>query len=412
MASERHARPALVARALSKSFRLPHEKVHTLKERAVHPFRRVGYDRLEALREVSFEVAEGEFFGIVGRNGSGKSTLLKTLAGIHRADSGEAWVRGRLAPFIELGVGFNPELAARDNVLLNAMMLGLSLSEARARYDEIVAFAELEDFVNLKLKNYSSGMQVRLAFAVMAQADAEVLLIDEVLAVGDARFQQKCLETLNRRREMGRAVLFVTHDMGTVEQVCDRAMLLDHGRVVAIDSSAVVARRYNELNFGAHGTLDESVARLGDGSAQILTAWFEDEAGESASQVSLDRPCCYRFTARLLTPLTDPSFGVALTDDRNRQVFATGTAEPTGSFEAGEHVAVTVELERMLLVPGRYWASPAVLDPAGKQYLDMRPRATPVLVKGQPASGGLVALPHNVSVRREHAGAGAVGDVK
>src|SRR3954464_5500943 len=189
---------AVRAEGVSKVFRLPHEQVHTLKERVVHPTRRRTFEALEALADVSFEVRRGEFFGIVGRNGSGKSTLMKWLAGIYRADAGEMWLRGRVAPFIELGVGFNPGPTARDNVRINAIMLGRTPAQARERYDDIIAFAELEEFVDLKLKNYSSGMPVRLGFSVMVHVDADVLLIDEVLAVGDAAFQQKCYDALNR----------------------------------------------------------------------------------------------------------------------------------------------------------------------------------------------------------------------
>src|SRR4051794_12543874 len=184
--------------------------MHTFKERALHPFKRREYDVLHALNDVSFAVPHGEFFGIVGRNGSGKSTLLKCLAGIYGSDSGAIYVNGRLATFIELGVGFNPDLAARDNVLLNGIMLGLEPAEARARFDEVIAFAELEDFIDLKLKNSSSGMMVRLAFAAAIQADADILLIDEVLAVGDAAFQQKCFDVFNRLKDEGKTILFVT----------------------------------------------------------------------------------------------------------------------------------------------------------------------------------------------------------
>ncbi len=193
----------------------------------MHPLRSRCYDVLRAVQDVSIDIARGEFFGIVGRNGSGKSTLLKCLAGIYDIDEGELTVNGRLSPFIELGVGFNPDLTARDNVIINAIMLGLSKKEATARFDDIIAFAELEEFVDLKLKNYSSGMHVRLAFATAVQVDADVLLIDEVLAVGDAAFQQKCFDEFTRLRAEGRTMLFVTHDMGSVERFCDRAMLLD-----------------------------------------------------------------------------------------------------------------------------------------------------------------------------------------
>src|SRR5205085_5470621 len=180
------ATPAGVVDGVSKTFRVPQERVHTLKERALHPFRRSGHERFEALKDISFSIEPGEFFGIVGRNGSGKSTLLKCLAGIYRADAGKIWCNGRISTFIELGVGFNPDLVAYDNVALNGIMLGLSPREARARYRRVIEFAELEEFEDLKLKNYSSGMHVRLAFSVAIQVDADILLIDEVLAVGDA----------------------------------------------------------------------------------------------------------------------------------------------------------------------------------------------------------------------------------
>jgi ABC-type polysaccharide/polyol phosphate transport system ATPase subunit len=241
--------PAVSVAHLTKTFRVPHQQYHTLKERALHPFRARAFDVLEAVKDVSIEIPSGEFFGIVGRNGSGKSTLLKCLAGIYDVDAGDLAINGRLSPFIELGVGFNPDLTARDNVIINAIMLGLSRSEARDRFDEILAFAELEDFVDLKLKNFSSGMYVRLAFATAVQVDADILLIDEVLAVGDAAFQQKCFDEFTRLQKEGRTILFVTHDMGAVERFCNRAMLLENGEVVDIGDPASIGRQYNALNF-------------------------------------------------------------------------------------------------------------------------------------------------------------------
>ena len=245
--------PAVVVRGVSKTFRIPRLQVHTLKERALHPFRFHDFDELRAVQDVSFEVAQGEMFGIVGRNGSGKSTLLKCLAGIYGiddVDGAELSVRGRLSPFIELGVGFNPDLTAYDNVIINGIMLGLTRKEARERFDEIIAFAELEEFLDLKLKNYSSGMYVRLAFSVAVQVDADVLLIDEVLAVGDSAFQQKCFDQFRRLRAAGKTIVFVTHDMGSVSRLCDRAMLMERGRIVCMGDPDRVAREYHELNFG------------------------------------------------------------------------------------------------------------------------------------------------------------------
>ena len=240
---------ALVVDGVSKTFRVPRDRVVTLKERALHPLRGTRYDTFDALHDVSFQVDRGEWFGIVGRNGSGKSTLLKCIAGIYATDEGRVALRGKLSPFIELGVGFNPNLRARDNVMLNGVMLGLSPERARACFDEVIEYAGLEEFVDLKLKNYSSGMQVRLAFAVMIQVDADVLLIDEVLAVGDAVFQRKCLEALERKREQGCGVVLVTHDMDPVENRCDRAILMDRGRVLEEGDPNEIIAAYNRLNF-------------------------------------------------------------------------------------------------------------------------------------------------------------------
>src|SRR4051794_523949 len=255
--------PAIVAEGVHKRFQRPHEQMHTIKERALHPFRRRTFDEFEAVRDVGFSVERGEFFGIVGRNGSGKSTLLKLIAGIYKLNRGEIWVNGRMSTFIELGVGFNPDLAARDNVILNGIMLGLTPAQARARYEEVIEFAELREFENLKLKNYSSGMHVRLAFSVMIQVDADVLLIDEVLAVGDAAFQQKCFDEFNRLRDEGKTIILVTHDMAAVRRFAHRAMLLERGEVVSVGEPDLVGATYLELNFNHEQRRVEGAPRPG-----------------------------------------------------------------------------------------------------------------------------------------------------
>jgi len=241
---------AISVKNVSKTFRIPHEKVSSLRGAAISAFKRnKGYEEFKALDDVSFEVKKGEFFGIIGRNGSGKSTLLKILAGIYQTDKGSVKIDGRISPFLELGIGFNPELSGRDNVYLNATVLGLTKKEIDAKFDSIVAFSELERFIDQKLKNYSSGMQVRLAFSVSIHANREILLMDEVLAVGDSNFQSKCLSEFNKYKEMGKTVILVTHDIATVQRYCDRAMLVRNGKIVKIGNAEDVGSDYIYQNM-------------------------------------------------------------------------------------------------------------------------------------------------------------------
>jgi ABC-type polysaccharide/polyol phosphate transport system ATPase subunit len=239
---------AIEVSGLGKVFQLPHEQRTTLKEYMLHPFHRTTYERQGALEDVSFRIEEGEFFGIVGPNGSGKSTLLKVLAGIYRQNSGTVQVNGRLSPFIELGVGFNPELTARDNILINGTLLGLTRRQIKERFDAIVGFGGLERFVDQKLKNFSSGMQLRLAYSIAIQVDFDILMLDEVLAVGDQEFQERCFETLADIRAAGRTIVFVSHDLEAVVEHCDRAMLLLDGRIRAIGAPRDVMNRYGALS--------------------------------------------------------------------------------------------------------------------------------------------------------------------
>ena len=231
---------------VSKTFQIPHEQRHYLKEYFLHPFRRVTYERNEALKDVSFSVDQGEFFGISGPNGSGKSTLLRILAGIYVADGGRVRVNGLLSPFIELGVGFNLELNARDNIRINTTLAGLSKRQLDEKFDEILAFAELERFVDQKLKNYSSGMLVRLAYSTAIQIPFDVLLLDEVLAVGDQAFQEKCFATFDRFKDEGKTVVFVSHSLELMERFCDRILYLQHGRVGGLGEPHDVISAYRE----------------------------------------------------------------------------------------------------------------------------------------------------------------------
>jgi len=386
---------AVRVRNVEKTFLIPRRQMHTLKERALHPFRSTEHDVLRALDDVSFEVGDGEFFGIVGRNGSGKSTLLKCLAGIYAHDAGSIAVAGRLAPFIELGVGFNMSLTARDNVVINAVMMGLSPREARGRFDEIVAFAELEDFVDLELKNYSSGMQVRLAFAVMVQADADVMLIDEVLAVGDAAFQQKCLDEFRRLRDTGRTVVLVTHDMGMVERFCHRALLLEGGRVREIGDPGDVGRHYLELNFDrraevAAAAADEPVEPAPAGAT--LAAIAVDDA------VAHGTPIVVRLDVDVHRNVDDAHLTLWVDADDGRRVF--GCSQELGSIPAGERLAARLRADNRLL-SGRYHIGWSLEHGLGVgHFAAFQARAADVVVYAGDTVGGIVAVDHEFEVER------------
>ena len=255
---------AISVKNVSKTFKIPHEKVSSLRGAVTNAFKQGGFEEFKALDDVSFEVKKGEFFGIIGRNGSGKSTLLKILAGIYQADQGKVQINGMISPFLELGIGFNPELSGRDNVYLNATVLGMTKKQIDAKFDSIVAFSELERFIDQKLKNYSSGMQVRLAFSVSIHANREILLMDEVLAVGDTNFQSKCLEEFNRYKEMGRTVVIVTHDIAVVQRYCNRAMLLRGGKIKKIGNAEEVANEY------IYDNMSDEEKRMHDGGKQKI----------------------------------------------------------------------------------------------------------------------------------------------
>lgn len=397
---------------VSKTFRLPREQFFTLKERVLHPVRSRQHDLLEAVRDVSIEVGEGEFFGIVGRNGSGKSTLLKCIAGIYRKDSGSIKVRGRISPFIELGVGFSPELTARENVMINAIMLGLTRRQARERFDEIIEFAELRDFLDLKLKNYSSGMLVRLAFSAAIQVQTEVLLIDEVLAVGDANFQQKCFDQFKKLKQEGRTILFVTHDMAAVERFCDRAMLLDKGRMVQIGAPADVARSYNRLNFAGapEAAAADDPPERSDRVVSIIDGWFEDPTGRRVSEFAYGDPSAIGVEMEFHQAFEDPTLGVALITETGAPIMATSTEQrhgstdrfahetSTGRFEAGTRTIFRVRFDNWL-GPGRYTLTASVARAGwGADVLDLKDNLATIIVHSGPATGGLVQFPYTIEI--------------
>jgi ABC-type polysaccharide/polyol phosphate transport system ATPase subunit len=396
--------PVVVARSVSKSFTVPEEQINTLKERALHPRKRIRRSTFRALNDISFAIEPGEFFGIAGRNGSGKSTLLKCLAGIYKAE-GDIWCRGRISTLIELGVGFNSDMAARDNVVMNGIMLGLTPREARKRYESVIEFAELQEFKDLKLKNYSSGMHVRLAFSVAIQVDAEILMIDEVLAVGDAAFQQKCFDVFNELRDRGKTIIFVTHDMGSMQRFCHRALLLERGSPVYLGDPHEVADRYLELNFGRDPEAAASAEhhRSGDGDARCVEAWVANETGERlATAPQHDR---VTLNARVLfnVGVDDPSASVYILNEEHKAILVANTAidnERSGRFHAGEEVLFSFTFDNVL-APGRY--SPMFTlahRGSGLDLIDRFESAFSFVVTGPDALGGLIDVPVHAEVNR------------
>ena len=401
------ASAAISVEAVWKTFRLPYDRPSTFKQRVLHPRRSRAARQLHALRDVSFEIGSGEFFGIIGRNGSGKSTLLMCLAGIYRPDRGRLVVSSRISPFIELGVGFNPELTALDNVVVNAALLGIPRAEAVAHFEEIISFAELEQFIDLKLKNYSSGMQVRLGFSAAIQAEADIFLVDEVLAVGDANFQEKCFDVFRRFKREGRTVVYVTHDLGSVERFCDRAMLLERGEVAAVGEPHEVVRTYRQHNLEAeqaeaHVDSEVERKRWGDGSAEIVEVWFEDESGERQEILPQGEQTTYRARVRFKQSMHNPVFGVIVRAEGGEYLFATNTLFDeleTGTFEAGEEAVHSVRFP-VWLGDGVYTVSPAVAYEDAQRFADWREELSSIAVRSERFTGGLVDLPHESWIER------------
>ena len=296
---------------VSKYFKLPTEATNSLRTALVNRFKGIkGYKEQHVLKDISFEVEKGDFFGILGRNGSGKSTLLKIISEIYVPEKGTVTIDGKLVSFIELGVGFNPELTGRENVYMNGAMLGFSTAEIDAMYDDIVDFAELHDFMNQKLKNYSSGMQVRLAFSVAIKAQGDILILDEVLAVGDEAFQRKCNDYFQERKKSGKTTILVTHDMGAVKKYCNKAVLIENGLVKAIGDPFDVSDQYSfdnlESNSHHNGNEDEGIvtSEVEGFTARLL----------SPKKVTPDDEVVIEFSFNLLDESVNPHIAFSFVD--------------------------------------------------------------------------------------------------
>ncbi len=368
---------AISVRNLTKRFQIPLDRSATLKYRVIHLRSASRYRTLLAVDDVSFDVDEGTFLGIIGRNGSGKSTLLKVLSQIYRPSSGSVLINGHISPFLELGVGFNPELTARENVVLNGAILGLSRREMTKRMEEILHFAELEEFADTKLKNYSSGMQVRLAFTVAIQAEAGVLLMDEVLAVGDARFQTKCFDIFNRYKREGRTIILVTHDLGAVELYCDRALMLDHGKLASDGGAAEVASVYRRMigdledaeRRATGGALIDLAdirpgeGRWGTGKARVISVQLLRSDGSQHVNFTSQEPMTIRIEVEARQDMDDLVVGIGI--HRADGTFISGTNSRIGKariprLPAGGKAIVDYAVPDLPLLGGTYRLSIAL----------------------------------------------------
>ena len=369
---------------VSKTFKLPHEKNSSIKGAVINFYRRnKSYETQEALKNISFEVKKGDFFGIVGRNGSGKSTLLKLLAGIYTPSKGNIAVHGKLTPFIELGVGFNQELSGRENVFLNGALLGFSRKEMGEMYDDIVEFSEIERFMDQKLKNYSSGMQVRLAFSIAIRARTDILLLDEVLAVGDAAFQQKCFDYFEELKRRKTTVVFVTHDMGAVRRFCNKAIYIDNGNLTHIGTPAEIADVYLEENLeSARQASEKQSDEPGLSDRHRITGKITEQSeGKIIYEVSYDS----KESEELYIGIAVSKDGISVAE------IITSLEKPlTGKGK------ISYTLDTDVLNAGLYQLSAALFGMRNKNLLTYTKKKSDFTIKGSdPTKGSAIKLADN-----------------
>ncbi len=397
---------AITVEHLSKVFRLPYEKQSSIKSTIINLGQRnKGYEKQQALKDINLDIKAGEFFGIIGRNGSGKSTLLKILAGIYAPTEGKVKVNGKLTPFIELGVGFNPELTGRENVFLNGALLGFNRREMNEMYDDIVEFAELERFMDQKLKNYSSGMQVRLAFSIAIRADSDILLIDEVLAVGDTNFQKKCFDVFADFKRQKKTIILVTHDMSSVEEYCNRAMLINQGDVVAIGEANEVTKQYNELNTEAtiatsnlKGFKDDTAD--GDKRLQIVGFSMGDAKGHKYVFKPEDK-ISLQLRARANQQTDDVIAGITIYDQLNHPIFATNTKAmkvKIENYNAGDEFEVEFTLDNVMS-DGTYYVQPTLAGKEGRVVYDSLEQPVQFKTAGWSYPAYLLQPKHQIQVK-------------
>lgn len=369
---------AIKVENLSKTFKLPLEASHSLKSAIIHFYSRNKKIEIQkALQGINFEVKKGEFFGIIGRNGSGKSTLLKIIAGIYYPTEGSIHVNGKLTPFIELGVGFNQELSGRENVFLNGALLGFNHKEMNEMYKDIVEFAELERFMDQKLKNYSSGMQVRLAFSIAIRARSDILLIDEVLAVGDMSFQKKCLKYFETLKQNKKTVILVTHDMASVERFCSRVLVLDKSKQIGIMSAINAKNTYDEINAtnpkANADTTKERLQKWGNKKIEITgIELYSDNKKVSSKKPDVVHGKDLEIVIKLRhNKKVDSVVGIAIYDEQGVNVAGPNTE----NLEIGQAKTVSYRVDKLGLNEGDYTLAIGAFDKFTNEELNYLPKA-------------------------------------
>jgi ABC-2 type transport system ATP-binding protein len=401
-------RPGEVSiRDLWEVFRVYHSRPVGVKERLTRSQKLV-YEDFWALKGVSFHVEPGSSLAIIGPNGSGKSTLLKCLAGTLTPDRGTVEIGGKVAGLLELGAGFHPDLSGKENVYLNGSILGMKRREIDAIYDEIVEFSGVGDFIDNPVRNFSSGMYVRLGFAIAIQVNPDVLLLDEILAVGDAEFQSKCFEKLNETRRRGRTLLLVTHDTQSAMRMCERAILLDQGRIVAEGPSREIVSLYQQRVIAqrdadpTHQVPVKPSSRWGTGEAKIRSVELCDASGNPVDKVSSSEETTLRVVVEFNQDVSDPVFGFQLTADDGKDLFGTNTLSrftDTGSFGAGQVVEVSFR-QVVNLLPGRYMFTVAVVNNTGSEPLDFWRDCLYFRVRGLSGDKGYLDLQTKIEITK------------
>jgi lipopolysaccharide transport system ATP-binding protein len=376
---------AIQVEHLHKTFRIPHEKRTTIFETLTGVFKPPNYEIFHALKEINFTVEEGEALGIIGENGSGKSTLLKIIANILQPSSGKVTALKKITPFLELGVGFQSDLTAAENIKIYATIMGMQKREINNKLDDIIEFAGLEKFRDTKLKNFSSGMQVRLAFSTAIQTDPEILLMDEVLAVGDMEFQQKCLDVLSQFRKDGVTIVFVSHDLGAVRRFCDKTLLLNKGEQVILGNTVEVIDRYvygsgNEVPNSFEKQNESEIVETevksedknsmcGDKNIEITNVEFYDKFDNKGARFNSFDPMTIRIFYNAHEKISNPVFGIALYSENGENLFGTNTELKNASIDSLEGKGhIELMIERIPMITGRFLLTVAVHTHDQKPY--------------------------------------------